>query len=424
MPSFVPGRCYKLFLGLLLVTLALGGCAQAQQAPTAAAPLKEAPAPKTTGAAAAAKASGAPIKIGYMTPMSGPVISFGHLDKVAMELAIEDINNSGGINGSPLEFILEDSPFSPKAVPDRVRKLAQDDKVFAIIGPYSTGEFQVAAPLAVELQVPMIGTKTTKPGMTSQNRPWSFIMTVHDGLTVPESVKAFKRLNPNVKKVVLAGDTKEAVTENTIRNLYPKALKDDGYEVLGVVEYESGTTDFSAVVTKIKGYNPEGLVYDATPTGNPVQFSKELERQGVKVPTLTGVHFAPGGFVTGGGSAMEGWLATTFLDLSSSDPKVQDFIVRFTKRAEQDAVIPKPIILTLEATTYDALSAIADIMRKKGVTANTPLPEARNLIKDGLASLKDYKGLQGTIAIDATGEAHWPPAFVVAKGGRWAGLKQ
>lgn len=443
MSWFISRYSYNVLLGLILLALLAVSCAQAQPTPTptpkpsAPSQPKDTPAAKATqpsasakpadkapqASPAAAKPTGAPIKVGHITPMSGPAVDFGRLDKVAMEIAVEDINNSGGINGAPLQVILEDGPFDPKQVPDRVRKLAQDDKVFAIVGPYSTGEFQVAAPLAVDLQVPMIGTKTGKPGMTASNRPWSFVMTVVDDVSMPASVKAYKKMFPNVKKVVIAGDIKEAVTENAIRVILPKALKEEGFEVIDTVGYESRTTDFSAVVTKIKGANPEGLVYDATPTGNPVQFAKELERQGVKVPTLGSIHLIAGGFVTAAGTAMEGWFVPTFTDLASTDPTTKDFIAKFEKKITQDSNISKDSQVTLEATTYDAMMAMAQIMRQKSITPSTPLQQARNTIKDGLASLKDYKGVNGNISMGANGEATWAPFYLVAKGGKWVGIK-
>ncbi|MBI2954377.1 MAG: hypothetical protein HYY30_08695, partial [Chloroflexi bacterium] len=113
----------------------------------------------------------------------------------------------------------------------------------------------------------------------------------------------------------------------------------------------------------------------------------------------------------------------TFTDLASTDPTTKDFIAKFEKKITQDSNISKDSQVTLEATTYDAMMAMAQIMRQKSITPSTPLQQARNTIKDGLASLKDYKGVNGNISMGANGEATWAPFYLVAKGGKWVGIK-
>src|SRR3990172_9238351 len=104
-------------------------------------------------APAAPKPTGAPIKIGFLTPLSGPMAPNGHPQKYGPIIAVEDINNSGGINGSPVQLVMYDNPFDPRQAVTLVRKLAEEDKVFAIVGPYATSEYEVAAPLSNQLQI-------------------------------------------------------------------------------------------------------------------------------------------------------------------------------------------------------------------------------------------------------------------------------
>ncbi|HLB11713.1 MAG TPA: ABC transporter substrate-binding protein, partial [Dehalococcoidia bacterium] len=199
--------------------------------PTTAAPKAEATKPAVTPTAAPSKPTGTAIKIGYLTPLTGPTAAYGQMESIMVFLGEEDVNKTGGINGSPLQVIRYDSPFDPKQAVTLVRKLALDDKAFAILGPFSSGEMDVAAPLANDLQVPVIGMKTTKPGFSENHRPWEFRVTVTDDIMTPALVAAFKKANPNVKKVLIVGDTKEAVTESMVNAVFPKYLKEAGYEV-------------------------------------------------------------------------------------------------------------------------------------------------------------------------------------------------
>ncbi|MDP2728827.1 MAG: ABC transporter substrate-binding protein, partial [Dehalococcoidia bacterium] len=167
-------------------------------------------------ATAPTKPTGAPIKIGYLTPLTGATAPFGQLESIAVFLGEEDVNGAGGINGHPLQLIRYDSPFDPRQAVTLVRKLAGDDKAFAILGPFSSGEMDVAAPLANELQIPVIGMKTSKPGFSENHRPWEFRVTVTDDIATKAVVDAFKKMNPNVKKVLIVGDTKESVTASMV----------------------------------------------------------------------------------------------------------------------------------------------------------------------------------------------------------------
>ncbi|MDP2727900.1 MAG: ABC transporter substrate-binding protein, partial [Dehalococcoidia bacterium] len=135
----LPGGIYLVMLAAIAIAL-LAACAPAaapaptttQATPAAAA--TTAPKPAAAPTTSAAAPTGAPIKIGYLTPLTGATAPFGHLEKVSISLAEEDISKAGGINGSPLQIIRYDSPFDPTQAVTLVRKLAGDDKAFAILG--------------------------------------------------------------------------------------------------------------------------------------------------------------------------------------------------------------------------------------------------------------------------------------------------
>ncbi len=390
-------------------------------APTVAKPADKPATTPTTGAST--KPSGSPLKVGYLTPLSGPVALYGAMEKISVALAEEDLNKTGGINGRPVQVIRYDSPFDPKQAVTLVRKLATDDKVFAILGPFSSGEFDVAAPLANELQIPIVGMKTTKPGFSEQYRPWEFRVTVTDDLHTKAVIAAFKKQNPSVKSILIVGDTKESVSESMVKEVFPRFLKDAGYQIQDTVGYDSGTTDFSAIATKIKDMKPEAIAYSATPKGNPVGFAKELAALQVKVPVMVSVHFVPGPLVTQAGPAMEGWLATAFFDPTSTDPKAQDFVKRWQSIADADPTVVKPVKPFVEANSYDAAMILGEIMRKAGLTPETPLQEARAKIRDGLQALKGYKGITGEISMQPSGDATMPATVLIARGGNWEVFK-
>ncbi|MDO8690055.1 MAG: ABC transporter substrate-binding protein [Dehalococcoidia bacterium] len=399
--------------------------AAAAASPTAAAvqPTKPAGTPAASPTTSAGSKPAGSVKIGYITPLTGPAAAFGQMESVMVSLGEDDVNASGGINGSPLQIVRFDSPSDPQQAVTGVRKFAGDENALAIMGPWFSGEFEVAAPLANDLQIPLIGMRTTKPGMSDNNRPWEFRITVTDDILTPALIAAFKKANPNVKKVLVVGDTKQSVTQSMVADVWPKYLKEAGLAVQDTVGYDSGTTDFSAIITKIKDLKPEAIAYSATPPGNPVGFAKELYNQQVRVPVMNSVHFINGPFVFQAAKEMEGWLTVSQFDPSNPDPKAQEIIKRWQTKVDADPNVPKPARVTVEGNGYDVVLILADVMRKAGVKSDTAPKDARTKIRDGFAILKDYKGISGNITMKPNGDAITLPTVMIARNGAWEVVK-
>lgn len=385
-------------------------------------PAEKAPATPTI---AASKPAGKPIKVAYLTPITGRAAAYGQLQKLAVQMAVEDINKAGGINGAPLEVVREDSPFDPKQAVTLVRKVAEQDKALMIFGPFSSGEFEVAAPLANQLQVPLVNSVTGKAGIPAANRPWVFKSAMTEDKMLSVGVDALKKKYPGVKRVLIVGDVKEAVNESIIKTVFPKLLKDAGFEIIDTLGFETGTTDFGPVVTKIKEIKPDAMAYSSI-GAEFLSFGKEVERQGVKIPGVTGTQAWAGPFIKQLGSAVDGWIAIGTFDKDDPDPAVKAWVGRFDALKQADpGIAAKDTPATIDVHIYDAMMASADIMRKANITADMPLEEARTKIRDGFQNLKNYKGVKHTISITPTGDVDWQPlAFpLMAEKGDWKPLK-
>ncbi|MDP2662993.1 MAG: ABC transporter substrate-binding protein, partial [Dehalococcoidia bacterium] len=407
----------KLALALVLLLLVAGACAPAAT-PTAA-PTKAAPAAATAPAAAAptaaakpavtqppaaaptaaaAKPTGKSVKVCYIAPLSGPVASLGWPQTVAVKMAQDDINASGGINGSPLEIITKDSPFDAQQVVTVFRECSEKEQVVEIFGAYSSGEYDQEAPLSSDLKVPVIGASTTKVG-AAKGFPYAFRMSIPDDVSHGPAVKAYRKAYPNIKRVVIIGDVKEPVIEPVTRIWFPKFLKENGFDVIGTVEFTRGMTDFSAVVTKAKDMNPEGIALDGLPQEWSI-LATELKRQGVTVPIVTGVHPWPGNAVFNVKDAVEGWITAAFFQEDLPGADVQAWVKRFHAVGDADSRIPKPLYASVEPQMYDAIMVSAKIMRDGKVTGDTPFLQVRDLVRTGLENMKDYKGIVRTYTMD------------------------
>src|SRR5438067_6190901 len=86
--------------------------------------------------------------LGYLTAETGPFVSLSRTNEMAARIAVDEINAAGGVNGKKLRYITFDTAGNPGQTVVGLRKLAEDDKVLAVIGPFSSGQVQVAAPAA------------------------------------------------------------------------------------------------------------------------------------------------------------------------------------------------------------------------------------------------------------------------------------
>jgi branched-chain amino acid transport system substrate-binding protein len=386
-------------LGLILTAaLVLAACAPAQAPAPTAAPAKpteaakpaDKPADKPAAAAASPAAAAKPAS-GTPLPMSGPGQLVGELQSVAVNMAVEKVNAEGGINGAPLQMEKVDAGLAPPEAVSAIRKLTEQDQVLALIGPVSSGQWEVGVPLVNQLEIPALCVNATKSKITAP--PWAFRLVGVDDDMIPAAFKFFRQRHPDVKRVVVVGDVREASSEYAVNTSYPAALKDNGFQVVETIGFPTGTTDFAPTVTRIKGLNPEGLAISVF-LAEGLALQKELEAQGVKVPTFVSPLLWAFPFSNLSTPAADGGINIGYYDVAPESPRPEARTLNdeFVKRAEQVQAIPKPVNVANAPIAYDAVMLYARIMREAGITPQTPVKEARTKIRDGLRAMKNYQG--------------------------------
>jgi branched-chain amino acid transport system substrate-binding protein len=107
--------------------------------------------------------TGDTIKVGVYGDLTGQTSSFGQSTKNGIELAVEEINNAGGVNGKKIQLIVEDDQGRPEQAKTVVSKLINQDKVQAVLGEVASTNSLAAAPVAQEAKIPMISPSSTNP---------------------------------------------------------------------------------------------------------------------------------------------------------------------------------------------------------------------------------------------------------------------
>ena len=352
-----------------------------------------------------------PIKLAHTAPLSGILALTGQQQSAAVDLAVDDINAKGGINGSKIQLVHYDDQLKPDQAVLRVREAMQAGDV-GIIGPMSGTQWETVSPIANQMKFPAVNVNANKPGINV--RPWTLRTQVPDDTGMPEAMDDFLKHYPKVKKVVVMGDVREASGKAAV-DLWQELAKSKGLQVLDAVTFTSGTTDFSPAAIKVKELAPDAILISAL-TPDAIRLAREFSTQGVQVPIIGNSLLWPGiipqvlSKTIGKDAAL--WHVTGFStnEESNGDPVLyKSFVERFSAIMMKDpamAQYPPPNVANA-TLAYDGVLIVADILRRKGVDGNTPVDKARELLKDGMVELKEFKGLNYE-TFNAKGDGYIP----------------
>ena len=362
--------------------------------------------------------AGPEIKIGFACGMTGSCRDWCKNNLVAVQMAVEEINSTGGIDGIPIKIIVHDTASNPAEAANVVRKLATDDKVLAIQGPFYSSEVEVAFPVANELKIAAISQASSKPGIGAANRPYGFRNCPDEATAAKPAARKFIE-NYNIQSVVMVHDVKDAVSRALGTMVFPPLYKKLGIEIVNegsYITYQHGDFDMRAQVTKLKGYKFDGIVFGGLYM-DCATFLKEARRQGVNQPLMSGATIVNEYLIKQAGKAAEGVIApTTFW------PEMPGVAQRFVREFYKRAGNVYPTIQ--DAHCYDNIYLLTEIIKTWGVT-NRPedLAKDREKIMKGLTATKAWPGIEGTVGFDENGDGVAQVYVIEPKDGRWVEVK-
>lgn len=378
---------------------------------TAAGPPAGGPA-DVMAADAAADIQGESIKIGLITVTEGsPFASNGQRTLEGAQYAVEEINAAGGIDGVPIELIVEDTKGSIEGVANIVRKLASQDEVLAIVGPILSGECEVGCPLANDLGVPVVAPGVGKPGVVEAAGEYVFKLVADDNVHSHESLLPVLE-ERGTETAVIIKDELDPTSAFMGDVFWPSLFEDAGVEVVKTLTFTSGDTDFSAQVTEIASAGADVVALAAGPA-DAARIAIEMQRQGVDAQLLGsgGLQSAGQDFLEAGGDAIEGAILAAQFNPDPDDSAQAALIESFEESTGSD--------VTLNAAyAYDAVYIVAAMIKRQGVT-NDPsqLEEDRERIKDGLPELSDWIGMGGPTSLNPDGTVRRQPQIATVEDG-------
>jgi len=304
--------------------------------------------------APAAQAADGPIKLAIVGPMTGALTQYGDMVKEGVATAVERINAAGGVQGRQLEVVTIDDGCEPKQGPVAANRVVNDGIGF-VIGHVCSGATIAAADIYNNEGVVMVTPSATAPALTDGKKYEFIFRTIgRDDQQGPAAARfVAEKIKP--AKVAVLHD-KQSYGQG-IATSVRKGLQDAGVEVALFEGINAGDSDYSAVITKLKGagvdfvyyggYHPEMglLLRQAAEQGVKARF---MGPEGTGNPDINAI----------AGDAVEGMLVTLPADFSS-DPANAEVVKAFEAKKRNAGG-------AFQMTSYVATQVIAEAIRGAG----------------------------------------------------------
>ncbi len=367
-------RSLFLFVALLTIALLAAGCG---------------------GGESGGEAGGDTIKIGFLGGLTGGHSHYGIETLKGMQMAVDDINAAGGVNGKQLEIVQGDHGSNSSEAANVTQKLITQG-VSAIVGDPTTGITISAAQICQPAQMVLLSAGAVGSGVVEIG-DFIYRDTLLDAVAAPAVTKYLSE-DLKWKKVALVTTTGLPYSES-LTAIFKPALDKYGIEIIAEQSIMEKDTNFSAQVTALSQKEFDGVVFTGYYTEGAL-FMKEMRKQGLNQVLVGGDGLLGKELYELGGDAVQGSMVYAgFAVDENATGKTKEFIDAY-KAANNDAFPDM-----FPAQGYDAVMLLADAMK----AANSSDP---TVFKTKLAETKDWQGVTGTITFDENREPIKSPVYL------------
>ena len=343
------------------------------------------------------------LKIGYVTEQTGVEAYIGQASIPALQDHIDKINAEGGIGGYKLQLIVYDTRSEVTDAVAVSKRLMDQDKAIAIIGPSWSAAGIPLAEIADTAQVPMVATTASNVNVTvtedGKLHPYMFrvcFIDPYQGYALADF--AYNKLG--LRKVAFLTDVASPYTVG-VHKFFESHFTELGGEVVAQEGYTQGDTEFRAQLAKIKDSGADLLVAAAYTYKDVGLISQQMEALGLKIQVMAGDGVFVPDLLDMAGPQLEGAIVTT--GVSENAPEFAEFNASFEKTHNVKANV---------YTYYglDALYAIEHAIRA-AVEKGEPTPQA---VRDALENLKDVQLFTSVVSMEPdTHNPHNKPLLIM-----------
>jgi branched-chain amino acid transport system substrate-binding protein len=305
------------------------------------------------------------IVIGMYGSLTGDGASFGQSSREGTELAVDEVNNAGGVlGGRKFRLLVEDDQSKPEEASNAVTKLITQDKVIAVLGEVASRRSLAAAPISQRYQIPMITPSSTNERVT-QVGDYIFRVCFIDPFQ-GEVLAKFAFNDLKARRVAVLKDIQQDYSVGLTNSIVENFTKLGG-EVLDPVSYTTGDADFKAILTQVRSQKPD-VIFATGYYPEAAIIARQARELGLMMPILGGDGWV-GDALKNGREALRNTYISNHYSADNPDPLVQNFVKTYRARfnREPDAIA---------ALAYDAVKVLADALTRAQSTEGPKLRDA------------------------------------------------
>ena len=374
-----------LALAMVFSLTACGGSeettAAAEEEETTAAAEEETEAAETQAeeTEAAQEATGEPIKIGFFAPITSAAASAdGESTRDSVEAAVELLNAAGGINGRPVELVIEDDQLDTAQAQSIAEKFAADDSIVAVISGSYSGPTRVAAPIFQQAGKVMVSAYAVHPDVVNAG---DYIFSQSFPGKVQATAAAYYAVNDlQAKKIAIIGVDLDFGTEQAAA--FKSYAEANGAEIVFEQMVAISDNEFASIITQVKALEPD-LIYLPNYYGHAAEILKQCKQQGLECQVLGCEGADSWQFFETAGDNAEGFIITTNLNRDSADEATQAYMALYTEKTGR---VPD----MTGASAYDAIQILFEALKAVG-------PDDSAALRDYIAGMTNVETVTGNL---------------------------
>ena len=333
------------------------------------------------------KANDNEILIGSYSSNTGATATFGVFQKRGIDMAVEEINAAGGINGKKIKHINYDNKSDNDETLAVVNRLISQDNVLAIIGEATSGKSKIGGQVAQQNKVVMLTSSATNPEVTKIGN-YIFRACFIDPFQGYVMAK-FMTENLKMKKAAILRDIKSDYSVG-LSDVFISEFKKMGGEIVADISYQEGDIDFKSQLTAIKAKNPDAIFVPGY-YNEVALLARQLKDLGMKQPMLGGDGWSSPDLYKIAKEAINGHYFSNHYTTESTDPKTVDFVKKFKAQFNEDADV-------MAALAYDATYMMAEAIKNTKTLT-------REKVREELSKIKDFHGVTGKMSMNQNRDA-------------------
>lgn len=347
-----------------------------------------------------------PIVIGFSAQLTGKQSELGIQERNGVQLAVENINSSGGINGREVKLIIKDDFGQTKKAGEVDEELIKAGAV-AIVGHATSSQTLEALKVTNPNNVIMIGPTISTPKLSGID-DYFFRVTP----SFEESCKAFSKYifeNKEVHRLAIIYDSNNEAYSKTYSLIFSSEFKSFGGDITDQEKFASACNqDFTDIISKINDSKPDGLLIIASDTDTAI-IAQRVRLMGQNTPLFTTDWSQTQTLITNGGKAVEGMILPQTYILNSDLPCFTEFKSSYEKRFGNTPSFGA-------AFGYEAVSILSEALKK--TDGNT------KGLKEALLGIKNFHGVINNFSFDKYGDVHRPTYLSTIKDGKFVVIDQ